>query len=50
MKKEILELLVKAEKLIRKEAEKERKNHAEPALYTEMLKDITFYIEELKEV
>jgi hypothetical protein len=49
MKKQILELLTEAETLIRKEAEREKKNDVEPKLFTEMLKDITFYIEELKE-
>lgn len=48
MKKQILELLGKAEPLIRKEAEKERKVDIEPKLFTEMLKDVVFYIEELK--
>lgn len=49
MKKQILELLEKAEPLIRKEAEREKKTDSEPKLFTEMLKDIAFYIEELRE-
>jgi len=48
MKEQILKLLLEAEPLIKKEAEKEKKTDAEPKLFTEMLKDITFYIEELK--
>jgi hypothetical protein len=48
MKNQILELLEKAEPLIRKLAEKEKPD-TEPKLFTEMLSDITFYIEELKE-
>ena len=49
MKERILKLLLEAEPLIRKEAEKEKKIDAEPRLFAEMLKDITFYIEELRE-
>jgi hypothetical protein len=46
MKKQILELLEKAEPLIRKLAEKEKLD-TEPKLFTEMLSDITyFYITE----
>jgi hypothetical protein len=46
MKKRILELLLELEPLVRKEAQKEK--NQEPKLFTEMLKDITFWIEELK--
>ena len=46
MKKRILELLLELEPLVRKEAQKEK--NQELKLFTEMLKDITFYIEELK--
>ena len=49
MKTTILKLLLEAEPLIRKEAEKEKRINAEPKLFAEMLKDITFYIEELRE-
>jgi hypothetical protein len=48
MKERILKLLLEAEPLIRKLAEKEKPD-TEPRLFTEMLKDITFYIEELRE-
>ena len=46
MKKQILKLLLELEPLIKKEAQKEK--NQELKLFTEMLKDITFYIEELK--
>jgi hypothetical protein len=49
MKERILKLFLEAEPLIRKEAEREKRTDAEPKLFTEMLSDITFYIEELKE-
>ena len=49
MKENILKLLLEAEPLIKKEAEREKKAHSEPKLFAEMLKDITFYIEELRE-